>query len=435
MGKDSTLSAEDRLLILIAEAGDEGETLREAREIVSGDVDWPVLLRKAARHRLGPLLFSRLKKVNHDHRVPDGVMKSLRTIYYASALKNMRFEHELATILRCFHERGIDCIVLKGLFVQKSLYDDMAHRPMVDIDLLIRYRDLGRVDRALRDLGYTYPSGSLPAQFFHRIHFHVVYHVMRRDLAVPVEVHWNIQDRFNVLRIDIDQVWERAVPWEVGDTRASAMCWEDLLAYLCYHADKHACFSRYVTDYSVVTPDMIIGSDKALGLLWYGEILRLVLLQESALDWAMFADRCLRWGIEREVYSTLSVVNRLFGVSVAEEPLAAFGPPRVSKHHASLYPVLLVGREAGGHARRSVVARLRSRLRRAYAVLRFRPARFLDVSTYIFPGVDLVSRRYSVSGPLAYAYYLAHVCRASFRTLIHFSLLVYCVAVRRASRR
>jgi len=324
------LSREDRLLIYCTDMREEEEEVYlQAREILSRDLDWNLLIQKASRHGIAPLLYLLLNKIDDDHKIPDRVVEMLKSIYYTNAVRNIKLEYELLTILRSFYSKAVDCIGLKGLFILKPIYKNLALRPVGDIDLLIHFKDLPQVDAALRELGYSFQSNSMPAKFYHSVHFHVVYLGDKHHSFAPVELHWNIQDKFNVLKIDIDQIWERAVSWEIGDINALAMCPEDLLLYLCYHADKHGRYSKYIQDYSLLSPEIILSNNSPVKLLWYAEILKLIQLQESKLNWALFIESCQNWGIEGEVFSTLTLINKIYGVSIADEALAEFGPPKV----------------------------------------------------------------------------------------------------------
>lgn len=418
-------SSEDRLLVCCADMSDDEKVMGEAQEILSEGVDWHIVIRKARLHRLTPLLYSLLRRMDEGHSPPEAAMTILRRIYRVNALRNVRLENELVTILRRFRQEDLDCIVLKGLFMLKRVYKDAALRPISDIDLLIHFRDLSRAAAVLGELGYQAPPHLLPSGFYRRIHFHEEYHAERSHLTVPLELHWRLQDKFHVLEIDTDEVWQNAIPWEISDTSSLAMCPEDLLAYLCYHADKHGCFSKYLDDLSSCDLDTLTRFHRALGLLWYAEILRLIRLKGSRFDWESFVEKCRAWGIEAEIYTTLTLINSLFGISVATHALDELDPPRVRKQLAKLYLTLLERRDVRTTSSSSLTARLLSRLHDSYSILRFRPTRFLDILTYIFPDLKSVSRRYRASPPSVYLYYAVHVSRASLVTMMHFSVLAY----------
>jgi hypothetical protein len=68
-------------------------------------------------------------------------------------------QHEYATeALRAtvdlLARHGIEALPVKGVVLARSLYADLAERPMVDIDLRVRPRDFRRLVRVLREGGY-----------------------------------------------------------------------------------------------------------------------------------------------------------------------------------------------------------------------------------------------------------------------------------------
>ena len=54
-----------------------------------------------------------------------------------------------------------------------------------------------------------------------------------------IELHWDVTAPESPVRVDLDGLWRRAVPFENGNSRALALCPEDLLLHLCIHAAHH----------------------------------------------------------------------------------------------------------------------------------------------------------------------------------------------------
>ncbi len=428
------VSTEDKLLICCADLNASEKVRSQAHGILFQDLRWDVLIQKASRHGLAPLLYSFLSKSN-DQRIPDEILNVLKNIFYANAVRNLKLERELIAILERFRRRSIDCIVLKGLFLLQSIYENIALRPMDDIDLLVHRNDLPKVHTALGELAYSFPSDSFPTRFYHHVHFHVVYVSAKPRVLAPVEVHWNIQDKFNALKIDIDQMWERAVPWNYGGSAALTMGPEDLLAYLCYHVDKHGCYSKFIRSYSDLDLQMVLGGNSHVRLLWYSEILKLVNLWGREFNWAAFTENCLHWGIESAVFSTLSWTNRIFGVSVAGEAMAELQPSKIRGFQARFYPRLL-GIEGASHSdSHSFVDKLKLRIQGTLSTLHFRPLRLLDMVTYIFPDLKSISISCSSRGLPLYLRYVVHVCSASVHSMAYLVLLIYCVTKKYLSSR
>jgi hypothetical protein len=67
-----------------------------------------------------------------------------------------RHEELLASLRRALHvldAAGVPALVVKGMVLAYALYDDVAQRPMGDVDLRVRPRDFVRAARAMRAAG------------------------------------------------------------------------------------------------------------------------------------------------------------------------------------------------------------------------------------------------------------------------------------------
>ena len=417
------LSSEDRLLICCAGVPDDDGPGRRADEMLSRQLHWDALVEKGLRHGVASLLHSYLSRWAARHKVPAGISRRLENIYYANALRAVRAEEQLSDILSCLGENGVEAVLLKGLFLSKSVYQNIALRPIGDIDLLIHRDDIVQTHSLLHGIGFVLAPGSFPLKYYREVHFHAMYVRDSGPGSIPLEIHWGLQDRFNLLRVGLDEIWSRVRPWTIGKHSISAMCPEDLLTYLCYHAEKHTCFSRYIEDFSHIGPEAVLGNTVSAELLWYADILRLIHLEGHAIAWGRLAERCRRWGIEGEVYASLAVTDRVFGTSVAGQPLGLLEPPRPRRLQAGLYRRLMTPPSLPGGA--VYIDGVRGQtLLESGAGLQFRPFRLLDISNYIFPDPDRVSRHYSVTGPKLFLRYMCHVPAASFRVISCLGLLI-----------
>jgi hypothetical protein len=143
-----------------------------------------------------------------------------------------RFQ-EIADRLR---EVGIPVCPLKGLHLLATVYaDDPEHRPMADVDLLVRAEDVDRtVDRLSRVLGLR--ETALSRRLVPRSHERVL-----TGTALVVEVHIRLG-----LRTGRRTTWRdldpRPVRWH--GRRVFALDRDTTLAYLLAHFVQHVPWSR-----------------------------------------------------------------------------------------------------------------------------------------------------------------------------------------------
>jgi hypothetical protein len=372
------------------------------------------------------LLYSHLEDRDLGRKVPDVVLRRLKSIYYANALRAVRAEQQLVYILDRLAVAGIDAILLKGLYLAGTVYHNVALRPTGDIDLLVRRGDVTAVDSILREIGFALPQGSMPLAYYLRAHFHVMYRNASEIDSIPLEIHWGVQDRFNIPRIDIDELWSHTRPWSIGGRETIALNPEDTLTYLCYHADKHTCFSRFVTDWVNVGPEVVLGNNTSAELLWYADIHHSIQVGGEGLDWDRLVNTSNRWGIDGSVYSSLVVTRSLFGPSASEQAIRQLRPPRPGRLQSTVYRRVMASQEPLQDAGPRAGDTVRHRLLESGLTLQFRPVRLLDLAEYLFPDPDRFSSFRSTSRASLYLRYLGHILGAIVSVVSLAGLLVGC---------
>ena len=122
-----------------------------------GPQEWDLLILMAGVDMEGvaPFIFAKLREGNRfPPGMPEQVRVTLRSAYYNTLAQNTLMYKELARILDAFEKMGVEALVLKGAALAVSAYQDIGHRPMGDIDLLVRPRDLQRAWKIIENLNY-----------------------------------------------------------------------------------------------------------------------------------------------------------------------------------------------------------------------------------------------------------------------------------------
>src|SRR6266508_4126742 len=102
------------------------------------DLDWPKFVAAAARHRIIPLVYRRLRGI-----------AELRGRMAAVVQRNAVLAAETAKLAQI-----LPCIAFKGAVSAVQIYGDPDLREYGDIDLLIAERDRAAARDALQSLGY-----------------------------------------------------------------------------------------------------------------------------------------------------------------------------------------------------------------------------------------------------------------------------------------
>lgn len=392
----------DRLLVCCARSRANDEAKAGARALVGEGIDWERLLAQAAKHRLLPLLYARLRDLDGE-QIPDAVLARAEGAYYATLRSNVLLQHELAQIVESLHEEGVEVIVLKGGALAWTVYASPALRPMVDLDLLVRPEHMPHVRRVMEALGF-HRSESLPA---HMVPFQEglgggVMWIRERNGKVTgldvqhdlVGVDWCRQ----VFPVEADALWEAARPLDLGGTLAKQLSPVDALIHLCLHPAMH---------HGYTWP-----------LIGFSDIDHLICQAGSDLFWTQLLERVRRFRVKTSVYWGLMAVQDVLATPVPAEVLAELAPQgvrvRLLRRLAPLDNKLIL---QGPTRPRTGVGQVL-----LYAVLvdRLRDVRRM-LWSILFPDLEWLAVRYALQGKgQARLYRLVHpfrVARAFVRGL------------------
>lgn len=254
----------------------------------------------AQRLGVATLLYSRLAQ-------RDGVAMSttsleiLRTAYMHTAMRNTRVYHFLTQVLLALAEADVPVILLKGAYLAKCVYKNIAARPMGDIDLLISATHIATAMSILTGMGYH--SRKKPVTP-HRLRSHHI--TLTHENGISLEVHGST--RFIHLRRPISedalvQIWERTRSVRINGAPARVLSPEDQLLHLCAHASVS---HRFVID-----------------LRPFYDIAEVICHYQDDIDWQAVMTRGEQWGMANPVSLTLYLAAAWANAVVPAEVLRA----------------------------------------------------------------------------------------------------------------
>ena len=286
------------LLIPFLRIAKEEEIINRLREL--NEDDWEVLLATAMQHKLGPILFHILKPYYADSNIPPQCQDLLRKIYFNSASRNMKLYSQLEEVLQKFAREGIPVTLLKGAYMAKYVYDNIALRPMSDIDLLIKQDDLGKVHHLLLNDGYSIIESSFAGEL----------PPYQKKGKVALEVHSHLKVLPNKEYADINKIWTRTNKVVIGEAEALTLCPEDLFLHLCLHNCIQHRFEN----------GLVACIDTKYFLKHF----------EKEIDWEQLWHQAQEWGIERAVYLMLALTEKIIKLPIPEQIRQALEPDQDS---------------------------------------------------------------------------------------------------------
>jgi len=361
------------LLHCLSVETDEIETAR--LEGLSGS-DWDEVIQQSIEHRVAPLFFDRFKTNTH---VPIEVLQRLQAIYYQNALRNTRLYSELSKILGALESEGIPIIVLKGAALAELIYQNIALRPMVDVDLLAKSEDMRRIDKVLLQLGYKSHSvySNHPLQWGR--------HTPYTNKVINVEVHPELDDFPPNL-----SPWINLSPEKIASNDAFILGPEHFLLHLCLHLDTH--FAKGEAQ-----------------LIWWCDIIEILEHYREKVNWDYVIRTAKEHQIGGVIHRTLHVINEWFDGRVPVDVLSqlkdggsiisiddVLHPTRVQTREVDVLSICL-----------SFISEIPSIHNKIFYVFR-----------KIFPRKEFMIKRYSVARPnYLYFYYLIRIGGFTTKTM------------------
>ncbi|MCB8972583.1 MAG: nucleotidyltransferase family protein [Ardenticatenaceae bacterium] len=222
--------------------------------------------------------------------VPEEVNGRLQTINTASRERTKVMLDACVEILAAFKQAGIETILLKGAVLAPLIYQDSLKRPLADLDLLIRPKDVAASrEIMLNQLGYRYYSRSAEDEVYLRGERKE--NIWAPDNVHPVEVHFTLREEYAGIGYELAEVmWresEERPYWQ--NTTARIPNPAALLLHVCAHT----------------TSDWIIQR----GRLMHIDDIRQLCAQMQPADWQTFG-RLVQPDIARFIYPALTFVGK-----------------------------------------------------------------------------------------------------------------------------
>jgi hypothetical protein len=228
-------------------------------------------------------------------RVPPDVVRRLDHLYYHQAVRNARLGTKLEAALSAFLRHGVPVIVLKGASLSELVYNNIALRPMKDLDVLVQRRDLDVADRVLRELGYVPDESYRPAEWYRRHHHHLAPY-RSGDGSALLELHNQIFPISAGVRVPMEVFWHRARPGGLTAGPALVLAPADLLLHLCVGLSAVEQFLS--------------------GLRTLCDVAAVIKRYDKELDWASLLESARSYTLEKHLYYALSLAWSLVAADV-----------------------------------------------------------------------------------------------------------------------
>lgn len=204
-----------------------------AAPVPDDGADWGALVRLAERHRVIPALAAAL--AGSANALPEPLAARLSALAQQAAFEELALAATVREIVVLLEQRGIGCIVLKGVPLSLMLHGRLGMRTSRDIDILVVPRDATAALDMLETMGFYRRGGegALPALMRRRKDVELL-HDGRRQI---VELHWRLFDNACLLPLPADMAPGRvAMP---SGAQCAVLPERLNLLYLANHGAQH----------------------------------------------------------------------------------------------------------------------------------------------------------------------------------------------------
>jgi hypothetical protein len=347
-------------------------------------IDWLRFAKLLTYNRMGMLAAQIFRRAQIE--IPPEAQKLLREQTEKYERSASKLGNALTAYLRAADTRGIETIVLKGLWLCEKVYGLASMRPGGDIDILVRRNMVDACLKLLEEqgIGEFWPN-LLKDEYFTRHHLHQ--QRSTPDLNIWFEIHWALDHPYTLLTVDYESIFARAKPDQLLGAPIREMAVPDLLLSLAIHLVKHAVYLPSLVDREDL-PRIILAD----GMLMYYLDVTEVLKQYPGIDWELTIQLAREWGAVDILVSVLRVCKTYFDAPI---PDWVFSALPISRHGR-------VTRALMGRAVEEKLLAYEGREGSRFWRLLFasngafilRPIRMLETISYFFPASDFLYRRY-----------------------------------------
>jgi hypothetical protein len=149
--------------------------------------------------------------------------------FYTTASQNLITIHHLRELVERLKKKGPEILFFRGISLLGDVYPSLGEREMLDVDILVRERDLDQLKNILRDLGwYEAEPGVLYRNGF-SIDLHTSFLTPIRTALANA-----------CLTVSMDKVFQQGITKQLDDIEITIPCPEHLFISTAVHLQSHS---------------------------------------------------------------------------------------------------------------------------------------------------------------------------------------------------
>ncbi|MCM8791877.1 MAG: nucleotidyltransferase family protein [Candidatus Omnitrophica bacterium] len=212
-------------------------------------LDWEKFKRILIYHELAPFAYSAFK--NLDFYLPEEFREFLKMSSFFSLFRNQFIWQEFLRIYDTFKKEGIKVLPIKGIALLADIYLHQPLRPMQDIDLLIKEKDIKRAEEVFFNLGYRKDLEGLKEEYWKKHQCHITFY-RKGKISFWVELHWGIDFKRKGRLILLPELWQRTRKLNLGNQTIEILSPEDTFFSLALHKRRFGTILCFKNSYDLI---------------------------------------------------------------------------------------------------------------------------------------------------------------------------------------
>ena len=159
-----------------------------SQQILSGAVDWKIIVRVASGHMVLPAVYLNLKNADLLSLLPQDLVDYCEEITHLNRERNKALIKQAKKISLLLRSQDITAVFLKGTaHLLENLYEDIGERMVGDIDFIVAENQIEKAANLLIQKGYKPKGAFISTKQMDSKHYPRLIHPT--ELAA-VEIHW-----------------------------------------------------------------------------------------------------------------------------------------------------------------------------------------------------------------------------------------------------
>ncbi len=265
--------------------------LERVHSYLAKQQEWGTLISLAEEHGVIAQLDAALRTAR-PQTIPQDIDRALHARHRAQLLFTLGMTAELFHLLEKFRSVRAETMVVKGPVLSVRAYGDPGLRQYVDLDFLLRARDLLPATRVLLESGY---EGDIPIEAIEAGKIPGEYLFTKKGTRVLVELHTEHTFRYFPRPLPMEDYFDRRTDVALDGNRVPALSAEDEFVLICIHGAKHF-WER---------------------LMWIADVAAMA-KGGTNLDWTKVKQSARAVGAERMVHVALGLAQSLLHTELPE---------------------------------------------------------------------------------------------------------------------